>query len=227
VALRNTFRLGLPGHPRWQFSLNPAVFAPSGQKVQDSSRGVDGSLSEVSISRNRPSFRLNGNYVDPDTVNALLSLMMVDHTFLIFEPYTFTDSAGVANYFRSNTEHIYPTDATHLTIPPNSYTRGSELEVAGGGSSLMVVEGVWSAPSSPSPFTSVQGKTGSGTSFGVQGYDDATRVVTIASGSLNPTYPVYVTWRAKGCAISLKALPARTEGGMGDIYTYDLELEGA
>lgn len=232
MALRNTFLLGLPGQAKWQFPLNPAAFAPTGQKISDATRGVDGSLSEVTPSKNRPAFKLNGNYIDPDTVNQLQSLMMVDHSFLIFVPYSFSDSAGVANYFRSNTEHLWPSDPTHVVIPPNSFTRASELEVAAGGASTIVVEGVWQAPPNPHsnitlPYTSVQGKTGSGTSFTVAGYGDATRAIEISGGTLNPLYPVYVSWRALACAVSLKSFPYRTEGGMGDIWIYDFTMDGA
>lgn len=57
-------------------------------------------------------------------------------------------------------------------------------------------------------------------------YDDANRQLILANALPNLN-PLFVTYQATAIAAHLKGVPGRTEGGMVDVWRYDLEIEGA
>lgn len=141
MAWRGQFKLGRPNQEAL-FEVNPSAMTFDERKLVDVGRAVDGSLTAVTLSRSRPVFPINGNYISPAFLNQLRALAMIDDTFLVFEPIDLTGNQIFENY----TERVIPSAVLTVPIPDNSALRGSALRVAAGGASTVALVGLWDLP---------------------------------------------------------------------------------
>lgn len=158
MAWRLPFLLGRPA-AKAQFEINPDGVDWEDQKLGDATRGGDGTLNAVTVSRNRPVLRFSGAYITPDFWNQLRSLMMIDHTPLVLEP---CDLIG-KQIMEVWTERCIPSSLTTIPLADNSLLRGSALEVAAGGPSCINLIGAWPAPGAAG------GRLGTGTNYLIGG----------------------------------------------------------
>lgn len=129
MAWLSSFKFGIPARDVALFELNPTALDYTPRKIGDFGRGLDGSGVQITLSRNRPLLRINGNYITPAEFNRLTALMQTDHVPLIFQP---VDLTG-ANIFQSVEERVFPTSTTQIPVPANSFTRAAALQREYGG----------------------------------------------------------------------------------------------
>lgn len=144
MAWNGFFKLGRPA-VEGTFEINPSAMTFDERKLVDVGRAIDGSLTAVALSRSRPVFPINGNYITPAMLNQLRSLAMIDDTFLVFEPQADfdldasapavpnnfgTSPFGSPQVFETWQERVVPDSLTQLTLPPDSWTRGDQLRAA-------------------------------------------------------------------------------------------------
>jgi len=158
VAWRLPFLLGRPG-AKAPFEINPDGVDWEDQKLGDATRGGDGTLNAVTVSRNRPVLRFSGAYITPDFWNQLRGIMMIDHTPLVLEP---CDLVG-KQVMEVWTERCIPSSLTTIPLADNSFLRGSALEVAAGAPSCISLIGAWPAPGAAG------GRFGVGTNYLIGG----------------------------------------------------------
>lgn len=172
MSWRSQFKLGRPNLESL-FEINPSTLDWTMQRLADETRGLDGSLNVVTVSRDRPEIRMEGNYVTDRMVNMLRSLAMIDDTPLVFEPSE--NILAAAPGFEVWQERITPVSTTAIRIPRNSYTRGSLLRVAGGGSSMLTPVGIWTGYAADS-------RSGAGTNYwtSVTMYVETCEALTVA-----------------------------------------------
>lgn len=132
------FKLGRPGAESL-FEINPGAVQWDMTPLKDIAPGGDGTMNATGSSRDRPRVRITGNYITPLMANKLRSIAMIDDTPLVFEAVNTTG----AMVFESLQERIVPTSTTSIVIPPNSYTRGSQLRAAAGGATMLTPVGIW------------------------------------------------------------------------------------
>ena len=214
MAWLKPFQLGRP-NATVAFEINPDGLTWDDLKLGDVTRGADGTLNAVTVSRDRPTARLRGAYITPVFWNQLRALMMIDDTPLVFKPMDDTDTQRLEMW----QERCVPTSLTAIPVADNSMLRGSALQVAAGGATAITLAGVWSA------YNAAVGATGGGTLYPAT-YADATRTITPASPLPNLN-PVYVSYRSTLMAVHLAKVPGSTQGGWVNVWKYDVELQGA
>jgi hypothetical protein len=216
MAWRVPFQLGRP-NAMALFEINPDAIHWDDQKLEEVTRGADGTLNAVTISRDRPGLKLSGNYITPAFWNQLRGLMMVDDTPLVFSPSTLLGNQVMEVW----TERAIPTALSTVPLADNSFLRGSALQVAAGGSTAITPIGVWTAPGVTG------GRLGAGTNYWTAGsYADATRTLTLGT-PLPSLVPVFVTYQSTVLAVHLAKVPSKSQGGWVDAWRYDLEIQGA
>src|SRR6185312_1101037 len=109
-----------------------------------------------------------------------------------------------------------PQSVNTVILKNNSASRLSAALVAGGFASNLTITGVFTAPD------------GSGTNYFTGGsYADATRAITLGSPLPNATQQVYVTFTYTGWLVHFTKFAPKAQGGLVDIFPYDIELAGA
>jgi len=212
------FKLGIAGKEA-TFTVNPTKMDWEPLRLADTGRAGDGSLIDLTISSNRPTFRLQGNYISPDMLNQLHALMSVDDQYLIFEPVDFT--AG--QVWEVWTKRVIPNSPTTIALPPSSMVTADRLRAAASASATISVVGLWSGANATS------GRVGTGTEYMAANsgtLNHTTGVITLAT-PLSTLAAVYLTYQYKAFAVALHRVPSTIEGGWVNTWRYEsIELVG-
>jgi hypothetical protein len=210
MAYLAKFQLGVPGN-LYNFFLNPAVYMGSDEALADVTRALSTKVNKVTLGRHLPSVAIQGNYMTVENLNWLRSLLVVDWTSLVFRPLDLTGSFVLEVW----QEFAKPTDVSTIYLPECSVLRGSKLEVDAGGSSQVSIVGVWS--------TRGNYRTGGGTNFYVSNggsYDDSNYKISFSS-PMPDANAKYVTFKYGAWAVTITAVPFRTDGGYTDRFKYE------
>lgn len=140
MSVLSHFRLGRPAFTTL-FEFNPTALDYAPRTIADFGRGLNGSGNKVTLSRDRPLLRINGNYISPDQFNQFASLMRVDDVPLVFQAMDFDGT----NVWESWGERVIPTSTTTIPIPENSFTLAAQLVQHYGGYAMMKLKSLYLA----------------------------------------------------------------------------------
>jgi len=215
MALLTQFKLGRPGAEA-TFEVNPTAVDWNHAALKDQDRALDGALQSVTLSKDRPSIKISGNYITPAQFNQFKSLMIIDDTLLNF---IYTDFTG-DDIPETWEERVIAATTSTIIIPETSALLASKLSVDAGGATLAQMVGIWAAYAA--------GRTGTGTNLwtGHGSYSDTAYTITFDNAPLTPGTAYFVTYQCKALAVNLTVVPGRQEAGWVNKKQYDLELTG-
>jgi hypothetical protein len=212
-----SFLLGRPGL-EYTLSANPDSFDPGPARVSYDNYTLSGALRERVVRTMRPTVKMKSNWFPKADYDNLTSLLAVTDTFLSFI---------TRNDWNVNFEPNIAPNTTTVQINESSASLLSAIYAAGGYGSTptlgtITINGVWNT------LALVGGVlTGSGTNYYTGGsYADSTRTITLGT-ALPQAQQVYVSYTYPGWLCRLKQIAAPIEGGRIDLFTYDLQLDGA
>jgi len=138
MAVIPQFKLGRAAYESL-FQVNPSAVSYRPQRIADFSRGLDGTGIDVTASPNRPSVRINGNYITPAQRNQFISLMTLGYEPLVFEPMNFSGS----NVWESWQERVIPETTLSFPLMKTSMTEAAKWKQLNGGTHAIVPVGLW------------------------------------------------------------------------------------
>jgi len=138
VAVLKNIKLGRAGYES-VFELNPSAINYTPTRIQDLAHGLDGSGIDVGLSRNRPTVRINGNYITPEQQNQFLSLLHEDYEPMVFEPMDFVGT----NVWESWQERVIPHNTTQFYLPATSFTGAAKWKQLNGSTAVIKPIGLW------------------------------------------------------------------------------------
>ena len=211
MAILNPFKLGRPG-AETSFEINPSAVDWGDAAMKDTTRGIDGELNIITLSGNRPTVSISGNYITPAQWNQFRALMMIADTPLNFI-YADLTGATIPEVWQ---EQVVAASTTTLILPKSSALRASKLAVDAGGASLVSMVNIYT--------TYAAGRTGT-TTIAVSSYADTSYTISASGLTAGNTY--YVTYQCKALAVTLTQVPIHQDAGWVDKGKYSLVLTGA
>ncbi len=221
MAWLSSFLLGRPGM-EITFTLPPEAIDILEAPVASVQRNLAGDLKKSVIKASAPTIRINSRILSPSQRNQLSSLARIQDTFLSFQ---------CRDDWQVYQELVTVIDSTHFKLANASALRLSALLVELGGDSIITIQ---------TPFSSIAGGEAygggpfgggayGGGSYdpGAVTYDDATRIITATNALADLNAAVYVSYLYKGWLVNMKQFSAKSGGAHADIFSYDVELNGA
>ena len=220
MAWLSPFLLGRPG-AEIQLDLPPEAIEVQEMPIASVQKNLAGDLKKSVIKASAPTIRINSRRLSPTQRNQLASLAGIRDTFLSFQ---------TRDDWQVFQELVTVIDATHVQIANTSATRLSALLVALGGSSIITVQPVFGLAFGGGAYgAGAYGAAFSGGDFdpGDVSYDDATRIITIENPIDDLESAIFVSYNYKGWLVNMRQMNAKSGGSFADIFSYDIELNGA